>query len=583
MIHCTHLSLRFGTQTIFDDLNFVINNHDKIGLVGLNGSGKSTLLKVIAGHIMPDEGTISIVSSKRIAYMPQEVVLSSQRSVIDEAMTAHHDIDATDEQRLRAEAKRILMGLGFTVSALEKAVCDLSVGWRMRVVLAQLLLQKADFYLFDEPTNHLDIVSKAWFLDFLKHSSFGFMLVSHDRYFLDHVVHSIVELEDGHATFFRGTYTAFEQYKKDRYETLHAQMVQQQKDIARKRATIDRFRASASKASMAQSMLKSLEKMEIVTIKEPPPKAHFSFPHVPPSGRHVLEVNNAQQMFDHVTIFKNISFSIERGERVALIAANGVGKTTLLHLIAGRYVGKPDTIKFGYNVQWALFEQDQQRALDPKKTIWEEVTASCPPTKTESTVRSLLGAFLFPRDTIYKKIAVLSGGERNRVAMVKLLLQDANFLLLDEPTNHLDMYAQDILLQALLAYTGTLLFVSHDQNFVNALATRIIELTPTAAYSYVGNYDDYLYQKKMLQEQQAPKTSSVAPAKPSVVSFEERKKTRALEQKIEKVEKELKRIEGILSAHEFESTTFQEAYKKHGLLQKELDALVAEWEKIMQS
>ena len=581
MIQLRDLCLSFGTQKVFNDISFTINGYEKIGLVGLNGSGKSTLLKIIAQQQEFDNGSVQRTSSKKIGYMPQEVVLVSTKSVIEEVVSSVEILDETETESIRAEAKRMLMGLGFTLEQIEQSVTALSVGWRMRVVLAKLLLQNADFYLFDEPTNHLDIVTKEWFLTFLKKASFGFLLVCHEQYFLDQVCESILELEHANGVSYKGNYSAYLDQKNERLISLKSAYTQQQKEIERKQANIDRFKASASKAASARSMQKALDKIERIEIPPDTRKVNFKFPDIVPSGRTVITVSNVQHAFDAKKIFNDISFSLERNEKVALVAANGVGKTTLLNVIMGKYKLQSGNINLGYNVNSAFFEQDQVSALDPEKTIFETIQHGVPKV-TDLAIRCMLGSFLFSKDLINKKTKVLSGGERNRLSMAKVLLQQANFLLLDEPTNHLDINSKEILLNALKQYQGTILFVSHDRNFINELSTHIIELTPNAAYKYEGNYDEYLEQKQFVeQKNESSKPQADSDKSSNKNDFEQKKEIRRLETQINKIEDEINKLTVELCEHEYGSDEFTTCYERVENLQKKHKLLLASWEQLV--
>ncbi len=588
MIYINNICLDFGSRKLFDTISLSLDAQSRIGLIGRNGSGKSTLLKAIAKQQQLDSGTIAIAKGKKVAYMPQEVVLLSDKSILEETFSAFkeiatlreqankleqqinqnpHDENALEQfsdaiQRLaelhedqaRAETKKVLMGLGFPELRFNEPVDNLSVGWKMRVVLAKLLLQKADFYLFDEPTNHLDIVAKDWFINFLKKARCGFILVCHERYFIDQLCTKIFELELGNGKLYEGNYSQYEQRKKHDVHLLEQAYAQQQKDIKRKTKTIERFRASASKAKMAQSMAKQLDKMEKVTLPPSLKNVIVSFPPIQKSGRIVLTVKDVAHSFGPDRLFHNVNFQIERGEKVALVAPNGVGKTTLFNLIVGNIPVQEGSIEFGYNVNHAIFAQDQNKVLDLERTILDNIHDRTT-NKTVSQIRGFLGSFLFTGDDVKKKVQILSGGEKNRVAMVNVLLQDANLLLLDEPTNHLDIQSKEILLSALQQHNGTILFVSHDHDFINRLATRVIELTPEDTQSYLGNYELFLYQK-----QQRARSSADVPHQSGITQpsghtkhpgqnksqkelFELRKQSKKLENKIAKLEKEIAALE----------------------------------------
>lgn len=623
MIHINGISLNFGDRALFDDISLSIEESDRVGLVGRNGSGKSTLLKVINNPSMLDEGSIAIPKGKKVAYMPQEVVLLSDKTILEEAFSghermmylqkltaelelvvqqdhsntkaidqliaAHEELAFLEPDQAMAQTKRVLNGLGFKTEIFDNPVSSLSVGWKMRIVLAKLLLQKADFYLFDEPTNHLDIIAKDWFIDFLQNASFGFMLVCHERYLMEKLCTTIFEIELGHGKRYNMRYSAYEIQKEHDIALLKSQHTQQQKDIKRKKETIDRFRASASKSAMAKSMEKALDKIELIELPPSPKSMHFTFKEPIQSGRIVLKVENVAHAFDDKQLFKNVNFDVERAERVALIAPNGVGKTTLFNLIVGNLPLQHGSIEFGHNVLPTIFHQDQHAVFDLEDTVFNNVLKKTT-NKTDAQVRAMLGSFLFVKDDVNKPFKVLSGGEKNRVAMATVLLQDANFLLLDEPTNHLDIYAKDVLLNALKSYKGTLLFVSHDHDFINGLATRIIELTPDGACSYLGNYSSYQQhqkdrellnktdtgtQKKVVQQPTAPVKE--VPKK----SDDARKQIQKLEGVIDKLEKQIAKQEELFAAIAWGTKEYDAAHATLVALKKELAVVVSSWEEAL--
>lgn len=631
MITASNVSLNFGLRELFKNVSFSIEKNQKIGLVGRNGSGKSTLLKVLSGQQGIDEGQILIEKQVKIAYLPQEVVLTSQRSVFDEALTTfgtlvdlnhefeklkyeleqkkalnssqterfaylqHELFEENNFDQLSAQTKKMLLSLGFEENKLNKPVTELSVGWKMRLVLAKLLLQKADFYLFDEPTNHLDIVAKDWFLDFLKHADMGFILISHDRFFLDTLCKNIFEIERGILKIYKGNYTSYLEQKEKAEAILLVQYEAQQKHIKKMMETINRFRAKASKASMAQSMLKALEKIELIEIESKPAKVKLNFSNVKRSGDIVLSVKNISKSFDSQTLFKNVSFDIMRGDKVALVAANGKGKTSLLNLITGKYNPENGNFKFGHNVEFAFFEQDQEISLNKNRTILEEVESVCTTSEMRQRVRGLLGAFLFSGNDAEKKIRVLSGGEKNRVAMVKILLKDANFLILDEPTNHLDIQTKEILLDALVQYPGTILFVSHDRTFIDNLATRVLELLPDKIINYPGNYESYLYHKKQLdtQEKEHADKTKLNQANTAITEiskktssskewYEQKKRLGTVERKIDSLEKEMLELNQKLEALEYSSDVFQTSFHRINDIKEQLEVLYQEWEDLQE-
>lgn len=620
MLILRNLTLSFGNQTVFDHISETIQQSERIGLFGLNGSGKSTLLKAIAGMQKLDGGTISCARGKTIAYLPQEVTLISEASILDETMTtftvlaaiqkrieeleaiiainphAEHELEtysdlcmeraALEPEKKRAAAIQMLTGLGFSEAQLNTSVQTLSVGWKMRIVLAKLLLQEADFYLFDEPTNHLDIVAKEWFLQFLESAPFGFLLVCHEKRFLNRLCTHILEIERGKGTRYTGTYDEYVVQKTENRERIYAAYEQQKKEIARQQATISRFKAG-TKSRMAQSMEKRLSKVDRIEL--PPDSRIMAFP-LPPitkSGKTALIVKNVSYRFGERTIFKNVSFELERGAKAAIVAPNGVGKTTLLNVISGRLPLQTGSVELGYQVTTALFDQDQTRSLDLKKSIFDNV-AMVAAHASEQTIRGMLGAFLFSGETIQKPAGVLSGGERNRLGMVKTLLQNANLLLLDEPTNHLDIPSKDVLLDALQRYTGTMLFVSHDHDFVNNLATHIIVLSEDGATLYHGTYDEYLYQKQMVGKLSAQPTSThnddtlkkTTSEKPAENDFEHRKKIASIEKTISRLELDITKIGESFADLEYGTAEFDAAMKKLHTLKEQLAGQVAAWEKL---
>jgi ATP-binding cassette subfamily F protein 3 len=612
MIHLKNLSLKFGDQMVFDDLNMMIQDQDRIALVGRNGSGKSTLLKIIGGTQGLDTGNVIVTKGMNIAYMPQEMVIHSSKTVEEEALAtfetlyqnmqeakaleeklhqtktplaadveryAHlqHEIQEMEPEAKILKVNKLLTGLKFDETHRKTRVDQLSVGWRMRLVLAKLLLQEADFYLFDEPTNHLDLPTKEWFLDFLKYeTTFGFLLVCHDRYFLDNLCNkTLAILPAGKSKIYAGNYSYYKRLEEEEAIFLEKAYEAQQRDIKQRKETIEKFRASATKAKMAQSMIKQLEKVEIIQVAQKSKKINFALKPVERAGQHVLTVKNVAHSFNR-QLFHNVNFVINRGEKVALIAPNGTGKTTLFNLLSGKLDLQQGSVELGHNVTSTLFDQDQEKVLNPNLTIFEEIVQSCK--ASEQQIRTFLGSFLFPKGDVMKKTSVLSGGERNRVAMVKVLLSNANFLMLDEPTNHLDIESKEAVLSALQQFDGTLLFVSHDQDFVNNLATRIIELNADGVISYDGNYDAYIEFKNTLQRKAVAKVEKVqekaAVQKTSTLSkkelFELRKKYKNLENNMKKYQQELDTLLSNLHTFEYGSAEYQAQTEKKDVLEKRI-------------
>lgn len=530
----------------------------------------------------------------------------------------YSELSEIDYENRCLQAKKILLGLGFSQNQFQDPVSNLSVGWKMRLVLAKLLLENADFYLFDEPTNHLDLIAKDWFLDFLKNARFGFVLVSHDRYFLDNVCDYICDVSMGKLVFYTGNYSKYIVQKEEDKALLEKKYEEQQKMLKKKMETIDRFRYKASKAKMAQSMIKALDKIERIELEPEPDAIGFKLKPTGQSGKVVLTVkglefsynkngnskNNIAENTGDKKIFSHVSFEINRGNKVAIIAPNGTGKSTLLNIIMGRLKQQNGSIEFGYNVEPVFFEQDQNKSLDQRSTVFEEAESVCKTEEQRLKVRGLLGAFLFSGDDVNKKIAVLSGGEKNRVAMVKVLLQGGNFLILDEPTNHLDIQSKNILLNVLQNYDGTILFVSHDRSFLNSLATDILELTHEGVFAYKGNYDEYLYHKKFLESEFLSKDKAEKARLASVVqdsdkknkaaekacsgekinglnSYEQQKEIKKLEAAVEKFEREIKALLLKFEKISYGTKEYCQAQEKLKELQAKLDEKTACWEKLI--
>lgn len=587
MIQLKDIRLFYGSQAIFDDISLSISPHVRMGLVGRNGSGKSTLLEAIVNPTDLDDGTITTGNIK-IAYLPQDLVLASEKSILNEALSDFEHLEPEELPLQTVEVKKVLTGLGFKQEQFDQPVANLSTGWKMRLILAKLLLKDADFYLFDEPTNHLDIFAQQWFLEFLNRATFGFLLVCHERAFLNNACSEILELERGKGTIYHGNYEAYRIKKSENLERLRSAHALQQKEMTRLKETADRFRASASKATFAQSLLKKLDKMEVIELPEEDTRV-ASIPFPPPirAAKQILTVNNVSKTFNGKMLFKNVNFTIEREMKVALVAANGVGKTTLFRIISGEYPCETGTITFGDNVHNALFKQNQHESLSPKNTVLEEIF-TMPSKKSEGELRRMLGAFLFSGESVYKKTSVLSGGEKNRLCMVKTLLVPSNFLMLDEPTNHLDIPSKDVLLRALKSYPGTLLFVSHDQDFVNNLATHILELTPEGVTLYKGNFDEFIEQRAYRASREPNGTSGQDFGTPDGSTngkpqrFELQKRAQRLEEKIAKLEQQQELLCIELGEHDYGSPPYTATFTKLTATQQDLEAASREWEQLTQ-
>lgn len=612
MITLKNISLSFLNQQLFNNLSETFSLDDRVGLVGANGAGKSTLLKIIAGLQKPDNGNVLLGQSK-IAYLPQEIVLTSNRTVLDEAfctfdsgklLEKQQELEKKlkenpDDQKLANEliqiandltehnptkdllkVKEVLDGLGFAKERLEQNVNQLSVGWQMRLVLAKLLLQEADFYLFDEPTNHLDITTKEWFLSFLQNSNTGFLLISHERYFLNKLCTKTLALEHGNGKMYNGNYSFYEKERELELQRLKSAYLTQQKEIEKKQDTINKFRATATKAKMVQSMIKELDRVELIELPPEIKKIKLPFGEIKKSNRHVMSVKNLSFGYEKdFPLFKNVNFEIERNQKVAIVAPNGKGKTTLFKLLVNKLKPSTGTIAYDEKSEFAIFEQDEYSSLELNKSVFENVSNAV--NATYEKVRSFLGAFLFDSESIEKKVKVLSGGEKNRVKLVKALLKNANLLLLDEPTNHLDIPSKDILVEALNDFPGTILFVSHDRDFINKVATHVIDLQENNTHMYTGNYDEYLDQVNNIMESGNKLNSSINKTSNKSESKNNKKELHEIEKNISKLEEKIKKHNQKFLTLEYGNPEFDKALKQLQEYEKELETLVKEWEEII--
>jgi ATP-binding cassette subfamily F protein 3 len=539
MIQLSGAGKRFGHKLLFENVDWLITNHDHIGLVGGNGTGKSTLMKVLAGMDTFDYGSLIIAKGTSAGYLPQDGLTLSGRTVLAECMSVFDDVRAMEQEleslthsmaeldhtgpeyaavadryqrvehefrardgySIEAEVGRVLMGLGFGKEDWQRMTDEFSGGWQMRLALAKLLLQKPNLLLLDEPTNHLDLEARNWLEEYLQSYPHAFLLISHDRYFLDVTVNKISEIWNKRFWFYTGNYDKFLAQKTQRNEQLQAAYKNQRDRIEQLEVFINRFRYTATKAKQVQSRIKELEKIERIEIPPEEKTIHFSFPQPKAGGRIVAEFEGVAKTYPgrngagQKEVFRDISFMIERGDRIALVGVNGAGKSTLIKLLAGTEPSTEGEFRLGHNVQSDYFAQDQYKELDPDARMIDDL-GELSPGSTETELRGLLGCFLFSEDDVFKKIGVLSGGERGRYALLRLLLHPANFLLLDEPTNHLDLRAKDVLLNALVDYTGTVVFVSHDRYFIDKLATRVFEVGSGQVEIFPGNYEDYLWRKQ---------------------------------------------------------------------------------------
>ncbi|PYF69423.1 ABC-F family ATP-binding cassette domain-containing protein [Pedobacter nutrimenti] len=584
MISINDLTFLIGSRALYDEANWHIKPGDRVGLIGANGTGKSTLLKIIVGEYAPSSGSVSMSKDLKIGYLNQDLLsYDSHHSILHVAMEAferqnqlHDEIEvllkkietdyseevlnklsdkqqefeALDGYNIEYRANEILAGLGFSTQDQQRPLNTFSGGWRMRVMLAKILLQTPDILLLDEPTNHMDLPSIKWLETYLMSFEGAIVIVSHDRYFLDKVVNRTVESRKGKLTAYAGNYTFYLEEKALRGEIQKGEFKNQQAKIKQEERLIERFKAKASKAKMAQSRMKALDRLERVEdVDDDNPTVNFSFKFTKPSGRHVVRIEQANKSYPNVHILENAEGVIEKGDKIALIGANGKGKSTLLRIIAGAegFEGKCET---GHNVTTTFFAQHQLESLHLDNSILEELQAFAPK-HTDTELRSILGCFLFTGDDVFKKIRVLSGGEKSRVALAKSLTTDSNFLILDEPTNHLDIQSVNILIQALKQYEGTFIAVSHDRYFLDNVANKIWFIENKDIKEYPGTYAEYEeWNSKRPQpvatsipfkaEKEAkPKAEEKKPASPNV-----QQQLKKLNDQLQKTETEIAALEG---------------------------------------
>jgi len=543
MMQLSSAGKRFGQKLLFEDVNWLITPDERTGLVGGNGTGKSTLLKILAGIETLDYGQLTRVKGMTLGYLPQDGLALRGKTVFEECLSVFDHLHALERESeelthtlstadpkskeylaaadrysdiadqlhvhdiytLDAQVGSVLGGLGFSKEDWERRTEEFSGGWQMRIALAKLLLQKPSLLLLDEPTNHLDLESRNWLENYLHDYPNAYILISHDRYFLDVTVNKTIELWNKRMHVYHGNYEKYVTQKEERRTTLMAAYKNQRDRIEQLEVFINRFRYQATKAKQVQSRIKELEKIERIEVPEEEATIHFTIPQPPASGRTVIEVSHLTKDYPMPPgpngepggtkrVLDDISFTIDRGDRIALVGVNGAGKSTLIRLLSQQEQPTSGEIKLGHNVLADYFAQDQYKVLDPNAKMLEDIAGIAPKVPVVE-LRSLLGCFMFSGDDVYKTLGVLSGGERNRYAMAKMLVSPANMLLLDEPTNHLDLRAKDVLLEAIANFTGTVLFVSHDRYFIDGLATRVFEVEDRRMHIYPGNYEDYLWRK----------------------------------------------------------------------------------------
>ncbi len=639
MIQLTGAQKRYGPRILFENTDWLVTPNERAGIVGANGTGKSSLLKVLAGIEGLDAGTMTVQKGVTLGYLPQEGLSLSGRTVFAECMTVFAGIrELEDEQErltqrmaeldpesaeyaqvaerfhrsedefrardgytIEAQTGAVLSGLGFPQRDWQRRTEEFSGGWQMRIALAKLLLEKPNLLLLDEPTNHLDLEARNWLEEYLANYPYAFVLVSHDRYFLDVTVRKIVELWNKSLHFYTGGFTRFEQQKDERRAQLRAAHANQRDRIEQLEAFITRFRAQATKAKQVQSRIKELEKIEKIEIPPEEKTIHFSFPQPKPSGRIVAEFRRVSKAYGDHVVFSGGDVIIERGDRVSLVGVNGAGKSTMIKILAGAEPVTSGEYVIGHNVEPDYFAQDQYKELDQTARIIDDL-GTVAPRATNTELRSILGSFLFGEDDVYKPIGVLSGGERNRYALARMLMVPSNFMLLDEPTNHLDMRAKDVLLDALQKYTGTVVFVSHDRYFIDKLATRVVEVENGHIHVYPGNYEDYIWRKQgggsVQVAQNAEPAATAAPAAAATAPAPQSDgtktgaarlnpiKLRQLKERHHAIEDEVTRLEVEIADYEAALSNFvnvEETKRISELLdarKADLEQLMAEWEEV---
>lgn len=625
MLNAHQITVSFGGETLFDGISFRLGKGDRVGLIGKNGAGKSTLLRLMSQENTPTSGTFAFEKNCKIGYLPQDLDFEHGRTVLEEAYLAFEEIKSIEQRQeaihqfmettqdfesqsyfdqldelnelntryemiggyhYQAQTEKILLGLGFSMRDLNAPTDTFSGGWRMRIELAKLLLRDNDILLLDEPTNHLDIESIIWLEQFLKKFKGALVLVSHDRMFLDQVTNRTIEIVQQRIFDFKKSYSKYMIFREElRTQQLAAQK-NQEKEIQQTEKLIERFRAKASKASMAQSLIKKLDKIDRIEIDPEENKRikfEFAISHEP--GKIILQTHNVSKAYEDKQVLSDVNLEIERGEKIAFVGQNGQGKSTLAKIIVSeiQYQGE---VKLGHNVQLGYFAQNQSTYLNGDQTVLESAEDSATP-ENRTKVRDLLGAFLFPGEAVDKKVKVLSGGERNRLALCKLLLQPFNVLIMDEPTNHLDIASKNVLKEALLKFKGTLILVSHDRDFVQGLCEKVISFRNQEVKPFLGDINAYLEDKQLtsLKELEKGPEQGKSSSKSTGRDYKKQKKARSNEQKIIKVEKQISRLEKQIKEIDFEleinyeqtiaQPNFFDSYQQK---KQDLEHLMQEWE-----
>ncbi len=635
MLQLSAAGKHFGPRVLFENADWLITPNERTALVGANGTGKSTLLKVLAGVESLDDGSLQRTRGMTIGYLPQEGLALKGRSVFAECLSVFAELRSMEQEletlstklaefdpasaeyaaaadrfshldshfrahdgyALDAQVGAVLGGLGFSKHDWTRQTEEFSGGWQMRIALAKLLLQKPSLLLLDEPTNHLDLETRNWLEGYLHSYPNGYILISHDRYFLDVTVDKTIEIWNKGLHVYHGNYEKYLVQKTERRAQLESAHKNQREHIEHLEAFINRFRAQATKAKQVQSRIKELDKIVRIEIPVEEQAIHFSFPQPQPSGRTVVEVSDLAKNYGAKQVLQDVNFTIDRGDRIALVGVNGAGKSTLIRMLSGMEPPSQGTLRLGHNVTAEYFAQDQYKVLDGNARMLDDISNTAPRVGT-TELRSLLGCFLFSGDDVFKPLGVLSGGERNRYALARILVSPANFLLLDEPTNHLDLRAKDVLLEAIAAFNGTVVMVSHDRYFIDRLASRIFEVESGHVHVYPGNYEDYLHRKEMLAAPQVHTNGAVslpavkepeAPAEAAAAKVRRLNpiKLKQMQDRCSFVEEEIPRVESSIASAEQSLGVYESAEETQRLtqvlenLREQHASLSAEWEDLV--